>query len=124
MIKPASAMPRSERKKKGLATRRNNHASIINTAWAVAKTGGPNGPRNPNCGATKTHKVKLPASIASKTMKIHLQYRDDCEADMLNAPNSDYATPGSYIEPPNCGDVKPPPLPSQRQNQRKQPLNS
>lgn len=85
MSKPARATPRSERRKKGLATRRNSQASMTNTAWAFARAGVPNGPRNPKCGATKTHNVKSAASSASKTMKIHLQHLCEFEAIMLDA---------------------------------------
>lgn len=85
MIKPASATPRSERKKKGLAKRRNSHARVTKTACAIAKAGGPKGPCQPKCGARKTPMTKLVARIASKTMKIHLQYRDGREVDMVNA---------------------------------------
>jgi hypothetical protein len=85
MIKPRSATPRRERKKKGLANRRTSHASATRAACAIAKSGGQNGPRQPKCGARKTTTTKLLARIASETIKIHLQYRDGREVDMLNA---------------------------------------
>ena len=94
MIRPVTATPRNERKKKGLANRRKSHASITKTACALATAGERNGPCQSKRGAMKTPMMKLVTSIASTTMKTHLQYRDECESVMVERFNSNDAFNG------------------------------
>src|SRR3954464_6471793 len=83
ITQPARATPRSDRRKKGLATSRNNQASMSGTPSTTDHACDSGSIRNPQRRSKSSHDKNVTATIVSNTRNNHFQPRIEFTAGAL-----------------------------------------